>query len=325
MRIQRLSEHDDYATDRDVSAASRCWSALLIAILTYGAGLGCHQREAASTAPELHGELSDFRIYWPPQDPEQQTAKPPRPLLHGSLGLDATTTATGEASLKLVVAITRPAEEADRQFWNTQLAFADIAWMNQVRVWDVDHQWLWPNLPYLLRQPGVERVERYGGVDPGKNVDNDFAALLIRKYDADGEAESPDTADKPLVSAEWHADAPGDTDLETVVHVAKSDTFLLHLGKSDRSDRGRIKVWLIYADFLGSWPPLTWPKEREWAGGILSYFEIDWETAPGQPCRGTLRCLHPSQATRFDWAGWISGPAGASAPAAQARLFDSGT
>ena len=28
--------------------------------------------------------------------------------------------------------------------------------------------------------PGKERVDRYGGVDPGKGIDNDFAAVLIR-------------------------------------------------------------------------------------------------------------------------------------------------
>ncbi len=36
---------------------------------------------------------------------------------------------------------------------------------------------------------GKARFERYGGVDPGKGVDNDFAAVLIRAYDATGEVE----------------------------------------------------------------------------------------------------------------------------------------
>ena len=58
--------------------------------------------------------------------------------------------------------------------------------MRYVRVWDKDNRWLWPNLPYLLRLHGTERVERYGGVDPGKGVDNDFAAVLMRKYDESG-------------------------------------------------------------------------------------------------------------------------------------------
>ena len=53
--------------------------------------------------------------------------------------------------------------------------------MKAVRVWDARNQWLWPNLAYLLKLSGLERVERYGGVDPEKGVDNDFSALLIRK------------------------------------------------------------------------------------------------------------------------------------------------
>ena len=46
--------------------------------------------------------------------------------------------------------------------------FPQYDWMQYVRVWDADHRWLWPNLPYLLRLHGIERVERYGGIDPGE-------------------------------------------------------------------------------------------------------------------------------------------------------------
>ena len=84
--------------------------------------------------------------------------------------------------------------------------------------------------------------------------------MLIRKYDADGNVESPDTKTTPLVSAEWQAVPPAPTDLHTVVHTARSDEFVIHLGDGQDFDRGKTKIWLIYADFLGSWPPLSWPK-----------------------------------------------------------------
>jgi hypothetical protein len=216
--------------------------------------------------------------------------------------------------------LTRTSTESARQFWNSRLAFRDISWMESVRVWDKDEQWLWPNLPYLLRLPGQERVERYGGVDPGKRVDNDFAAVLIRKYREDAVTEMPDTQTAPLVSAEWHAVGAGKTDLHTVVHNAVSDTFELHLGGPNQPDRGHIKVWLIYADFLGSRPPGTWPDEPEWAGGILAYFEIDWLQSPDGVRRGTVQPKRPTQSTRFDWKSWVEESPAESG--AMARLSD---
>jgi hypothetical protein len=178
--------------------------------------------------------------------------------------------------------------------------------MDEVRVWDADSKWLWPNLPYLLRLPGQERIERYGGINPGKQVDNDFAAVLMRKYDATGETETSETEDAPLVSAEWHAVGKSQTDLHTIVHVAESDPFLLHLGGSTGPTRGHVKVWLIYADFLGARPLLTWPRHREWAGGILAYLEIDWESSPSHGGRGTIRHKRPKESTGFNWAGWVA-------------------
>lgn len=266
---------------------------------------GC-DRAATATAPQsLDGAACPFAIYWPPRDPQETPVASSKPLLRGQVTLDATEAEHGATEVGLVVRVTRPSDEADRQFWNSELAFADIDWMEEVRVWDADGKWLWPNLPYLLRLPGQERVERYGGTDPGKNVDNDFAAVLIRKYDAAGETEASETDDAPLVSAEWYADGKAKTDLKTIVHVARSDRFVLHLGGNDRQERGHVKLWLIYADFLGARPPRPWPRQREWAGGILAYFEIDWETVPGQGCRGIIRHKRPEVATGFDWAGWV--------------------
>ena len=175
---------------------------------------------------------------------------------------------------------------------------------------------------HAQRLPGQERIQRYGGMDPGKHVDNDFAAVLIRKYDVGGRVESAETQDAPLVSAEWHAPGTADIDLQSIVHVAKSDEFLLHLGGENKPARGRLKVWLIYADFLRARLPRTWPKEREWAGGILAYFEIDWEVSPSGDCRGIVRHRRPEESTRFKWSEWVLRTPGSEESEASFRLSD---
>lgn len=294
--------------------------ALAIAVGLQLLCVGCDRAEPLTGAQSLDGAACAFDICWPPRDPEEPAPASTQPLLRGNLALTAQPAAKGGTEVWLVVTVTRPSEETDRQFWNSELAYADLAWMDAVRVWDKDGQWLWPNLPYLLRLPGRQRIERYGGTDPNKHVDNDFAAVLIRKYDARGDVESSETKDSPLVSAEWHADGLTNSGLYTVAHVARSDTFLLHLGGDDGPARGQFKMWLIYADFLGSRPPRTWPAEREWAGGILAYFEVDWETLPDGGCRGAVRHQRPKEGTRFDWAKWV-GPSSHQSQAAF-RLSD---
>ena len=103
-----------------------------------------------------------------------------KPLLHGCVILRLEALPDRSLAARLRIILSRPSDETGRQFWNSRLAFPEYDWMRYVRVWDTSHQWLWPNLAYLLRLHGLERVERYGGVDPGKGVDNDFAAVLIR-------------------------------------------------------------------------------------------------------------------------------------------------
>jgi len=83
-----------------------------------------------------------------------------------------------------------------------------------------------------------------------------------------------------------------------------------------------VKVWLIYADFLGARPPGTWPKQREWAGGILAYFEIDWETSPGSGCRGVLRHKRPEESTGFKWSDWVVRTRDSDEAEARVRLSD---
>ena len=62
---------------------------------------------------------------------------------------------------------------------------------------------------------------------------------------------------------------------------------------------------------LGAFPPRTWPKEYEWAGGILAYFEIDWEISPEAGCRGVVCSKRPEESTGFAWKEWVAGEAGA--------------
>lgn len=254
--------------------------------------------------PKLDGGTHAFDIYWPPVAPKAEGNRARQPLLSGSVAIRETNEGGDSIALEIAVKITRPPTERDREFWNSQLAFADVPWMDEVRIWDADQKWQWPNLPFLLRRKGIERVERYGGVDPSKRVDNDFAAVLIRKFDEDGSMESEDTQDSPLVSAEWYGDGQQQTDVHSLVHVAKSDTFKIHVGRNVEHSAGKLNVWLIYADFLGSRPPASWPKDREWAGGILTYCEINWSKPPNQPCRENVQFLTPDTSTGFDWATW---------------------
>ena len=193
----------------------------------------------------------EFGVYWPPRDPGKTPAPQARPLLTGCVSIRPEWLPDRSVATHLCVTLNRPSDEAGREFWNSRLAFTEYDWMRYVRVWDADNRWLWPNLPYLLRLHGVERVERYGGVDPGKGVDNDFAAVLIRKYDSSGTNEDDESKRSPLVAAEWYpVGVSGAVDKQTVVHTAQSDEFTLHLGRVGEERQGLAAGWVIYADFM---------------------------------------------------------------------------
>lgn len=298
------------------SRSKTSWTWLIIFSCCLISAHGCTSERQSN--PPLDGSTHTFDIYWPPQAPESKTTSGRTPLLRGAISVDESQTKDQSSSLRIAVTITRPSDEDARGYWNSHLAFADVPWMDEVRVWDLDSQWQWPNLPFLLRRHGQERVERYGGVDPGKLVDNDFAAVLIRSFAADGTTETPGTLHQPLVSAEWRGNVAGTTDIHTLVHVARSETFEVQVGALDEHTSGLLKLWIIYADFLGSRPPAKWPREPEWAGGILTYCEIRWEKLPRASCSGTVRFLTPPAATGFDWEKWSDDP---HAPA-RARLSD---
>jgi len=298
------------------SMAHATWTVVILAASWSMIISGCVREPQYSEA--IDGTTHGFSIHWPPIPPEAETAAGIPPLLRGDVSLRESSSPDKSRALEISLTIRRPSSEEERKFWNSRLAFADVPWMNEVRVWDSEMKWQWPNLPYLLRRHGEERVERYGGIDPGKFVDNDFAAVLVRKFDAEGKVESQETLTAPLVSAEWRGNAQPETDIYTLVHVATSDIFSVQVGDDDEHTTGMLKLWLIYADFLDSRPPSSWPEEREWDGGILAYCEIVWDKLPGESCHGTVRFRTPPTATGFEWAKWSTDP---TAPAGS-RLSD---
>ena len=188
--------------------------------------------------------------------------------------------------------------------------------MARLRVRDKDWKWLWPNVSCLLTAYGVERVERYGGVDPERNVDNDFAGVVVRSYDDQGN-ELDETLDQPLLTARWE---PGSADpsiknpsKKSVVHSAKSDVLQISLADSNLTTKsnsqstaasGEIRVWLIYADFMFAEPPASWPKKNEFSGGILNYFSIDWKQVGHKIEIQSVTREVPPQDTRVDWQTW---------------------
>lgn len=259
---------------------------------------------------------TDFKVYWPPDLATNPPSGKARPLLHGKLF-----GAVAGNKIALNVTLARPADDLHRRFWNSSLAFPQHEWMARVRVYDQGEQWLWPNLAYLLKLDGKEREERYGGWDPGKQIDNDFAAVLIRKYDADGRQESADTRNAPLVSARWQPMGAKNPDKTAIVHEARSDQFVAQLFDDlDQPAQGRLKVWLIYADFMDYPAPKPWPSEREFNGGILAFFLVDWKHVPGQPAVAQCANTVPDVPTGFDWQKWVGRETQASHPKASARL-----
>ena len=298
---------------------------IFVGFLTAALALAHDRASGADTfvRTNLVGEQKlDFAIHWPPEDPALSLRKDMRPLLRGKLKVRTNKSPDNGWELHLLVTLNRSPAEADREFWNSRLAFPDYDWMRYVRFWDADEHWLWPNLPYLLRMHGTERIHRYGGVDPGKGADNDFAAVLIRKYEAGGEVESSSTKRRPLVSAEWWPVGVTNAGLHTIVHSALSDEFRLQLSQGGELQQGQACVWLVFADFLGAKPPSNWPKTPEFAGGILAFFEVKWESVAGSGCNVTLGQTAPKQSTGFDWKRWTARTRAVPDPKSTARLSD---
>ena len=280
-----------------------CVSLILVCVSLAGGLCGCSRTSRQEPAKVISPD-GGFAVTWPPSDLARRGEEPFAPLLHGELLVDQVESNDG-STFQLRVTLRRPNGDADRKRWNETLAFPEYSWMANVRVWDDEYQWLWPNLPFLLRAHGEQREERYGGVDPAKGVDNDFAALLVRPLNGESTNSRP-----PLVSAEWHPVGAENPGKQTIVHVARSDEFRICVSPSDgRPLSGRLGVWLIYADFLGAATPAAWPVKDEYAGGILAYLEVDWQRNADGQLSFEINHLVPPTDTGFDWEGWSTGAA----------------
>ncbi|MDP7015244.1 MAG: hypothetical protein QGG36_05570 [Pirellulaceae bacterium] len=257
---------------------------------------------------KVTNSVETFGVSWPPREIGRSREELEGALLRGELSVFETVEDQTTHTFRVHITLERPQDELQRVRWNEQLAFPEHSWMAQVRVWDKDRRWLWPNLPYLLRAHGVDRVERYGGVDPGKGVDNDFAAVLIRPPDdrSPGSEERLGAPSRqPMVSAEWYPVDAKILDGTSIVHIARSDDFRVRPSPNGgESEPGRLGVWLIYADFLDASLPKNWPSEGEYAGGVLAYFEISWRRSSNGGREFEIESLIPPSSTGFDWADW---------------------
>lgn len=146
--------------------------ALVLALLTLISGC----RDATSQKEVLlPAAKADFFIFWPPQDASENTGSSVPPLLQGEVWVTGETDAEGSSVLRIRMHLIRPSGEAERQFWNSQLSYADLDWMNEVRVWDKDNLWIWPNLPFLLRRPGSGLAETPGAATQVEDPINESA------------------------------------------------------------------------------------------------------------------------------------------------------
>ena len=302
--------------------------ALSLALLC---GASCSDRDAGGEGPKPAIEVEspqptaqtlEFAIHWPLSDPVEAKPANTKALLNGQLAVLPDRLDTPDAQLRISLTLTRPDDDAHREFWNESLAYRELGWMRYVRVWDDEERWLYPNLAFLFKLHGVDREERYGGWDPGKRVDNDFGAVLIRRYDASGQEENPDTASQPLVSADWHAVGVEDASKRTVVHRAKSDVFIVHLVEGEPPYEGHLKIWFVYADFMGHRMPEAWPKELEFAGGAIAFFHVDWQYEPGTPLQTAITQERPPGNTGFDWREWVGRKEPSESPVGEPRLVD---
>ena len=105
----------------------RIWIWWTLASLVTIVGASCRRVEPPISEHALPEARCPFAIYWPPRDPSHDVPASFKPLLRGSLAFAAKDIGDGVAQANLVVTITRPSAEVDREFWNSQLAFADIA------------------------------------------------------------------------------------------------------------------------------------------------------------------------------------------------------
>ncbi len=270
----------------------------------------------------------DFDINWPPR-PLAPRTKSRRSLLTGRLNIRGDTSREDDPQILIKLTLTRPhGSEADREFWNAETEFRQYRnWMPYVRGRDAaGRQWLWPNLAYLFRARGYDRIDRYGGWDKGHSNDNDFGGILIRKLSDSGSVNSA----APLVSADWSSAGTQNAIRTDVVHTAESDTFTLRPDTPTGGACGSARLWFVYGDFMTWRAPWTYaagPMKRrllkkEYDGGIIVQFRIAWRRCPRRQFKFTITQEIPCDDTHFNWRKWIGRKADWDTPKAEPRLSD---
>lgn len=126
--------------------------------------------------------------------------------------------------------------------------------------------------------------------------------MLIQQYDLAGRVELPHSKQTPQVSASGHPHEAESIDERSIMHQAATDHFSVPLGK--QRSGGKIQLWLVYPDVLGSRVRARPPKAPEWAGGILAYCEIEWQDADNDNLLGSIPQKRPTASTGFDWGTW---------------------
>ena len=95
----------------------------------------------APELPELGKPSPVIDIHGPPAEPEETDMLRENPLLRAVVEFEMWELGSPE-ELRLRVIVKRPAMEVDRKYWTSNLAYADLGWMESARVWDRAEQWL---------------------------------------------------------------------------------------------------------------------------------------------------------------------------------------
>jgi len=103
-------------------------------------------------------------------------------------------------------------------------------------------------------------------------------------YDYDWELREGELPDGLVFSDEGDeamvAGVPEESGESIVFVYVDSDEFTVALGSVGENKRGRMRIWLVYGDFLGARPTENWSQEPEFAGGILAHFDATWSFKP---------------------------------------------
>ena len=74
--------------------------------------------DLASTTNSAGSLTLDFGVFWPPRDPSAPVGSGTRALLNGQVVFRVENPSSTNAVLQLHLTLTRPSDEAAREFWN---------------------------------------------------------------------------------------------------------------------------------------------------------------------------------------------------------------